>query len=177
MTDDAQRNTGPDEAADGPRQLHHWFRDRFGNPSAVYGLIVYSALIASVSDHEAQLWAIIGTAVGTLVIFFVAHVFAHTLADHGRLHLGAAIGNAVAHSAGMLYSAVPSTAVLVLGMVEGGDPDVTVSVALLVAMIVLGVLGYSAYAERGVRRSVRWVGALGTAALGFVIFFLDYLVH
>ena len=77
----------------------------------------------------------------------------------------------------MLYSSVPSTAILIAGTLEGADPDTTVSVALVVAMVVLGILGYSAYAERGARRSIRWAGAVGTATLGFVIFLLDYAIH
>ncbi|MEN2740141.1 hypothetical protein ABCS02_20280 [Microbacterium sp. X-17] len=171
-----------DHATDGPeperrRRLHHWLRERFGSPAAVYGLIVYSVAIAVVSDHEETLPGVLVKSVLTLVIFFVAHVFAHTLADHGRLSLGAAIGRAVRHSAGMLYSSVPSTAVLLLGTLENGDAETTVSVALIVSMVVLAVLGYSAYAERGASRALRWVGAIGTGLLGFLIVALDYAVH
>lgn len=166
-----------DSPRQSPRSLHRWFRDRFGNPSAVYGLIVFSTLMATVSDRYSETWQVLVEAVTSLVIFFIAHVFAHTLAEHGELSLGAAIGSAVRHSAGMLYAAVPSIAVLIAGMVEGYDAEDTVLVALAVAMLVLFVLGYSAYAERGARHAVRWVGAFGTAALGFVIFVLDYLTH
>jgi hypothetical protein len=171
MSDD---DTRPGEQR--PR-LHRWLRARFGSPAAVYGLIVYSVAIAVVSDEEETLGGVLGKSVLSLLVFFVAHVFAHTLSDHGRLPLGAAIGSGVRHSAGMLYSSVPSTAVLLAGTLEGGEPDATVSLALIVSMIVLAVLGYSAYAERGVRRTMRWAGAIGTGFLGFVIFSLDYAVH
>ena len=159
------------------RPFHHWFRDRFGNPSAVYGLIVYSVVIATASDDTTAMPEILLTSIGSLLVFFVAHVFAHTLADHGRLPLGAAIAHGVRHSVGMLYSAIPSTLVLVAGLSESFDDDTAAEISLLVAMVVLGLLGYSAYAERGVRRTTRWIGAIGTALLGFVIIMLDYFAH
>lgn len=175
-TDDDGRRQAP-ATGKAPTSLHRWFRDRFGNPSAVYGLIVFSTLMAGVSDQYSETWQVLAESVASLLIFFIAHVFAHTLAEHGELPLGAAIGSAVRHSAGMLYSAVPSVTVLLTGMLEGADPEWLVSLALLVAMLVLFILGYSAYAERGARRTMRWIGAFGTAALGFVIFLLDLATH
>ena len=53
----------------------------------------------------------------------------------------------------------------------------TTLLALLLVMVVLGVLGYSAYAQRGAAVWVRIVGAIGTALFGFVVFVLNYAVH
>jgi drug/metabolite transporter (DMT)-like permease len=158
--------------------VRRWFRSRFGNPSAVYGLIVYTAAIGALSvEDEDDLGAMIVKGLFSLIIFFIAHVFAHTLADHGRLPLHRAIWSGVIHSVGMLYTSIPSTLVLVLGLVLGWDAGDAADYALIASVVMLGILGYSAYAERGARHVIRWVGAAGTAALGLLILVLDYLVH
>jgi hypothetical protein len=163
---------------DGRGAVRRWFRSRFGNPSAVYGLIVYTAAIGALSvEDEDDLGSVLVRSVIALLVFFVAHVFAHTLADHGRLPLHQAIWSGVTHSVGMLYTSIPSTIVLILGVVFDWDPGDASDLALLTSVIMLGILGYSAYAERGSRHVIRWVGAVGTAALGFLILVLDYLVH
>jgi hypothetical protein len=145
-----------------------WLRRVFGGPSAVYGLILYSALIAGVSDESTDALEVLFVSLFSLIIFFIAHVFAHTLSDHGEKGLRDALRGGLAHSAGMLYAAIPSTLVLIVG---------AVSIALLIANIELGVLGYSAYAQRGAPRIVRVLGAVGTAILGFAITVLNYAVH
>ncbi|MBU4464908.1 MAG: hypothetical protein KKH75_03565 [Actinobacteria bacterium] len=154
-----------------------WLRARFASPSAVYGLILYSALIMGVSDHHTDSWEVLLVSGVSLLIFFVAHVFAHTLSDHGEKGYRASVAGAVHHSSGMLYAALPSTAVLVVGGATGMPADDSVELALLLAVLTLGVLGYSAYAQRGSSRRVRVVGAIGTALLGALVMLLNYAVH
>ncbi|WP_396641760.1 hypothetical protein [Microbacterium sp.] len=154
-----------------------WLRRVFGGPSAVYGLILYSALIAGVSDESTDALEVLFVSLFSLIIFFIAHVFAHTLSDHGEKGLRDALRGGLAHSAGMLYAAIPSTLVLIVGATTRMDAEDAVSIALLIANIELGVLGYSAYAQRGAPRIVRVLGAVGTAILGFAITVLNYAVH
>lgn len=165
------------ETAEPGTALHRFIRERFGSPSAIYGLIVYTAAVAAISDQHSQLGEVILQSVYTLVIFFIAHVFAHTLAEHGRLTLPRAIASAVRHSVGMLYSSLPSTIVLLIALSEGWTQDDAVDGALIVAIVMLGILGYSAYARRGSRHIVRWIGAVGTAAIGFLVLVLELATH
>ncbi|MDO8384655.1 MAG: hypothetical protein Q7T17_16975 [Microbacterium sp.] len=160
-----------------PAGFRGWLRRVFGGPSAVYGLILYSALIAGVSDESTDSLEVLIVSFISLIIFFIAHVFAHTLSDHGDHGFWNALEGGVRESAGMLYAAIPSTLVLIAGATTHMDADDSVSLALLVATLVLGVLGYSAYARRGAGRFVRIVGAIGTAILGFAIMILNYAVH
>ncbi len=77
----------------------------------------------------------------------------------------------------MLYSAIPATAVLVIGFLAHWTTDAAVDGALIASVATLGVLGYSAYSLRGASQGVRIAGALGTAALGLILLILNVLTH
>lgn len=159
------------------RGARPWLRERFASPEAVYGLILYSALIAAVSDDETDSADVLITAVVTLLIFYLAHVFATTLASHGERGFGKAVAHAIHHSSGMLYASIPPTIPLLAGAIGRIDADDAVGLSLIVASLVLGVLGYSAYAQRGAPVWLRLLGAVGTMVFGFVVFTLNALVH
>lgn len=176
-------------------------RDQVVTADAVYGAILFSALIAAGSDAEADhagdgipgdelrvriafddgdLVDTLLVAITTLLVFWIAHVYARTLAGHGRrdgedVRLGESLRRAVAHSNGMLWSAIPATLVLLLG-IAGALPDAS-DWALLVNLVVLGVLGYQALSERGRAIPLRVLGAVATALLGLVIILVKIAVH
>ena len=143
----------------------------------MYGLILFTVLIAVASDEHTGLGEVFLVSVVSLVVFFVAHVFAHTLGDHGEQGFRKASAAAVHHSSGMLYASVPPALVLAVGALAGADAETVSDYADLVSVLVLGVLGYFAYSRRTDRVAIRLVGALGTALLGAVIMVMDYLVH
>ena len=66
---------------------------------------------------------------------------------------------------------------LMVALVWGSKSHHTHNLPLFQLIIVLGVLGYSAYAQRGAAIWVRVIGAIGTAMFGFVVFVLNYAVH
>jgi len=156
-------------------------RDRIVTADAVYGTILFAALIAVKADDEhgsdgvpgdataasgahvqvdvtaahADLVQVILVSVGTLLVFWAAHVYARTIAGHGLrngedVRLGQSFRQGVRRSMGMLYSAIPATIVLILGATGlFGD---AADWALWVNVLVLGVLGYQALSER--RRAI-----------------------
>jgi hypothetical protein len=176
-------------------------RDRVVTADAVYGTILFAALIAVSSDADHSGDGIPGdqgfhvtietaervdlvqtliVSLTTLVVFWIAHVYARTIAGHGfrggkDVRLGTAFHRAIDHSNGMLWSAIPATLVLLLGIV-GVIPDAS-DWSLVVNILVLGVLGYQALSER--RRSIplRILGGVITAVLGLVIIIIDIAVH
>ncbi len=154
-----------------------WLDARFRSPAAIYGLIVFAAFLSVDSEHADDVWDMLATAVWTLVIFFIAHVFAHTLTDHGERGLRAATRGAVQHASGMLYAALPASLALVLAGMQGWAVDDAYEASMWVTVAVLAVLGYVAYWRRGAHWSVRLLGALGTAALGVLIILLEYAIH
>lgn len=155
-----------------------WVRENLLTADAIYGLILYSALVAGVSDEDANATEVLIVSGVSLLIFWGAHVFAQTLASHGaEKSLGSAVREAFADSAGMLYASVLPSLPLIVGAFGLMSTDDAVSVALLISMIVLGVLGYSALGERGKPRVLRILGAVGTAFFGFTVIVLNIAVH
>lgn len=153
-------------------------RDRLVTPDAVYGLILFSALIGAVDDDNSEALEVLFVSVVSLVVFWGAHVFAGTIAAHGAdTPLGAALRRAIGHSMGMLYAAILPTLVLLLGVFHVMSADDAVGLALVVAMVLLGVLGYSAFAQRRSPVAIRILGALGTALFGAVMIVLNIAVH
>ena len=159
------------------------FRDRLVTPDAVYGTVLFAAVVAATSDdgeHAAGPLEILVTAGLTLVVFCIAHIYARTIATHGvrrgeDVPLGTAFRRAVRASLGMLWAVVPSVVVLLLGVF--GAIEESDDWALWVAVVVLGLLGYQAFAERGSRVWARILGGVVTAVIGVVVIVLDLLVH
>ena len=180
-------------------------RDQVVSADAIYGTILYAALIAVASDENGadgtgdgipgdatQHGVVIEFGGGaldrvavfdtlllagvTLIVFWLAHVYARTIAGHGAAKsLRTALGNALDASAGMLYAAIPSTIVLLLGII-GVLPDAA-DWSLVIAILVLGILGYQSFAERGSRVWLRILGAVVSGLLGLILVILDASVH
>jgi hypothetical protein len=156
--------------------------EHFVTPDAVYGLILYAALIGAVSDDDSNALEVLIFSGISLIVFWGAHVFAGAIAGHGvkdgtTVTLGHATARAIGHSSGMLYAAILPSVALLLGVFSLISTDDAVSLALLVAMIVLGVLGYNAFAQRGSHVAIRILGALGTALFGLFMIILNIAVH
>lgn len=155
-----------------------WVRERLLTAEAIYGLILYTALVAGVSDDDSDAVEVLVISVVSLLIFWGAHVFAQTLAAHGaEKKLSVALGHAINDSSGMLYASVLPSVPLVLGAFSIMTTDDAVSLSLLIAMIVLGALGYNALGERGKHPVLRVLGAIGTAFFGFLVIVLNIAVH
>lgn len=157
--------------------IRAWVDARFRSAPAIYGLIVFAAFVAVDSDHAVDSWDILETAAWTLVVFYIAHVFAHTLTDHGKLSLPAATWRAMRHSSGMLYASIPAAITLIVCGVQGTSPEDAYGATMWTTTAVLAVLGYLAYWRRGAHPLVRVIGAVGTAFLGVFIVLLEYAIH
>jgi hypothetical protein len=165
------------EAVGALRGVARWFDTRFRSAAAIYGLIAFAAFITISSDHAEDPWDMLDTAVWTLLVFYIAHVFAHTLTDHGEHGFAKATRHAMQHAAGMLFAAVPAAIVLVVCGLQGTGVDDAYVASIWATTAVLAVLGYVAYWRRGAHPVVRLVGAAGTAALGLIIVLLEYAIH
>lgn len=164
-----------------PRDRSHgfaaWFDARFRSATAVYGLIVYMAFITISADEAEHPVEMLFDSAVSIIVFFIAHVFAHTLTDHGDMRLSHAIHNAVRHASGMLYTSALPAIVLIGGALTSSPVDDTYEGAVWVSIILLAILGYIAYSKRGSHVLIRLVGAVGTAALGWMIVVLEWLIH
>jgi hypothetical protein len=160
-----------------PRGFAGWLDVRFRSPAAIYGTIVFAAFLAIGSDHAEDPMDLLDNAILSLIVFFLAHVFAHTLTDHGEHGFRSALRQAVTHSAGMLYAAIPPTLVIVIGSFTDASVEDLYDITVWVTIAVLAVLGYVAYWRRGTHLAIRLLGAFGTGLLGFLLVVLEYAVH
>lgn len=200
MTDQATEGTLPAVAPRDPalpRLLH-----RFVTAEAVYGLVLFAAVIAAASDEEAEAAAdedptlvlndvtyVISDSTSVLVwaalsavVFWGAHVFAHAVAGHGvhdgePISVGLATKRAFHHAAGMLYAPILPSIPLLLGALNLIPYDTAVDAALWTTMGLLGVLGFLAFTARRSNIIIRILGGLGTAFLGLVIIIINALLH
>lgn len=177
------------------------FLQRFVTPEAVYGLVLYAAIVGAASDEaegpdadpatlewndasvvipEASgvlIWVIL-----SMIVFWGAHVFAHSVAGHGvrdgkSVRVKEAVGLAFLHSAGMLYAPILPTIALLIGAL-GIIPDaIAIDAALWVSVIVLGVLGFLAFVAKRSTWIISVLGGLATAVLGLLIILINAVMH
>ncbi|MCS5718263.1 hypothetical protein N1027_08935 [Herbiconiux sp. CPCC 205763] len=167
--------------AHGELSLYRRLRHELVTPESIYGTIIVSALIVIAEDDESDFNLLVVVA-GTSFVFWIAHVFAATVAHHGKrggieIPLGEALGNAVRHSAGLLIAAIIPILVLALGAAGIVDEDLAYVLALFVGVVILFVLGTLAFAERGSRWYFCLLGGTATALLGVVVILLKAVFH
>jgi hypothetical protein len=160
-----------------------WERIRHAvvTPELIYGTIISSAVIAVADDDDSDFDVFVVTIV-TMLVFWAAHVFAIAVANHGRregrvIGIREAFRGGAHHSVGLLYASVIPLLFLVLGSIGVLDEDTAYLVALVVGMVLLGVLGWLAFADRGSPWPVRLLGGLGTALFGLVIVAFKAFLH
>lgn len=174
---------------------------RLVTPEAVYGLVLYAAVLAAVSgeadepdaedptlvlnEHVVTLTdstAILIWVWMTTIVFWAAHVFAHAVAGHGvhdgkEIGLRRATGQAFRHAAGMLYAPLVPSVALLLGAFGVLSDPVAVDSALWITAGLLGLLGFLAFIARGSKIIIAILGGLGTALLGLVMIVLNAVMH
>lgn len=175
--------TGGDAAT--PQRTSRSKRERLvsltTSAGGVYGLIVISGIVVVSRNFTARSVDGLLVVLGTLLVLFVAHSYALTVAQlaPGRreVTLREAIRRGVTESAGMLVVGLVPAAVLLLGVVGLMRPSDAVWLALLVDVALLALLGWGITAGRTRSGWARLGGALVTAALGGVIILLKVLIH
>jgi hypothetical protein len=198
MTEDAAR---ADTARSATASRLPAFLHRFVTPEAVYGLVLYAAVVAAASDEaegadadpatlewndasvvipEASgvlIWVIL-----SMIVFWGAHVFAHAVAGHGvrdgqPVSVAAATRQAFHHSAGMLYAPILPTVALLLGALGILPDDVAIEAALWISVGVLGLLGFLAFVAKRSSWIISILGGVATAVLGLLIILINAVMH
>jgi hypothetical protein len=146
-------------------QLAHRFAE------AIYGTVIAAGVLVAVSDEsQPDAGAAAAYAFVTVVVFWLAHAWAHTL---GRRAAGAATpggftGSLVADSP-LVLSAVPALAGLGLALILGASDETALAVASWVCVALLGIWG-AAIGVRERQSPVRVaLTAGGSAALGLIM--------
>lgn len=172
---------------------------RIVTESAIYGLILVSALLIVVGRGEQSSWETFIKVLGTVLVFWVAHVFAHVVAQlsAGRsnspgavsgdasvgeepVRLGAvrrAFSHAFAHSAGLLLAAVVPLVIILAGVLTFISGETATWTALWVDVALLGVLGFLGAGGWTRRLGLRLAAGTITALLGVSIMLLKAFIH
>ena len=147
----------------------------------VYGVVLVAALIAIGEENETDLDVLLFV-VGTVVVFWLAHLYAGVVAANGTtagaaLPLWTKIRRAAAHTGGLLLAVVPPTLILWLGVFGILDESVAYTASLLSGVVVLGIIGYLNAARTRRPLWMRIIATLTTAMLGVLVILLDIATH
>ena len=148
---------------------------------AIYGQILVTAIVAALSeDPDAATGYLLLSAVTTILVFWVAHVYAGAIGRGITLRRTVERGEFrefMGTELPMIEAAIPTVIILALGTVGVFSRNTTVSLAIGVgvAMLFLAGLAFGRYT------SSSWPAALLSAALtsglGLVIVALKAIVH
>jgi hypothetical protein len=158
-------------------------RSGFVTAESVYGIILVSGMIVASGGKGATSWTVFLSVLGTVIVFWAAHVYAGTVAAHGvKVHDGhtslkTAFRLSLRRSLGLLTAALLPSAILLLGALQAIDDTVAIWTALWLGVVLLAVIGYSAFARLGSTFPMRIVGALTTAAFGVAMIVLKAVIH
>ncbi|POH64333.1 hypothetical protein C3B61_12815 [Cryobacterium zongtaii] len=158
------------------------FPGGFVTEASVYGTILVSGMIVVAGGYGATSWQTFLGVIGTVFVFWAAHVYAGAVVEYGLNQaqdstMATAVRLSLRHSLGFLTSAIPPSIVLLLGALRAVPDDVAVWAALWLGVVILGAIGYSAFAFRGSPWVIRILGCLGTSTLGIAMILLKVLVH
>ncbi|MBD7957138.1 hypothetical protein H9651_05775 [Microbacterium sp. Sa4CUA7] len=148
----------------------------------VYGVILVSGMIVVAGTQSFGAWEVFATVVTTVLVFWMAHIYAGTVAHHGT-HDGHAVGLraamriALVRSSGLLLGALLPTAVLLLGAARVIPDLAAMWAALWVGVAVLAVIGFVSFRSRGSSVAKSLIGSFVTAAFGLAMIALKTTLH
>jgi hypothetical protein len=146
----------------------------------VYGtIVVMAALTAGGEAYEHDLWRLVAIVVTTVLVLWIAHVYAHGLGEslHASRRLDTAeLGAVAGRELAIPLAAVAPTTMLVLGAVGvfRGSTAVWLAVGICVAALAVQGLRYAAVERLGPVATVAAVAC--NLALGLAIVALKVIV-
>jgi hypothetical protein len=118
--------------------------------------------------------------VGTVFVFWLAHIYAAVVASRGEHSMGSlrtAIFNGIRHTYGMLVAMLVPAALLALAAIGLVEEYTAYYLALGSGVVILAVIGYGNAARNGGSWRWRLAGAVATTLLGLLVIVLSIIVH
>lgn len=153
----------------------------------MYGVVLVSGLLVILANQSEAVPAfILAKVLGTAIVFWLAHVYAGTVAHLGdetdlaegeRGQLAKAIRHSLDHLWGMLLAPIVPAIALGASLVTPLSQDQAIWGTLWVNVGLLAVLGYWGVSRWSARLWARLTGGLITAAFGLVLVLLKALIH
>jgi hypothetical protein len=160
----------------------HWRRLAIvaANPrGAVYGTVVACAVIAATAAGGESPELILVATASTLLVFWLAHVYADFL-DHELRHASSGlrvVASIMGHELSMLAAPALSILFLLLSAIGLLDEGLAVRLALWNGVVQLVGWGVDAGRRRGRAWPSALLGGLVNGAFGVVIIMLEVLLH
>ena len=146
------------------------------NAEAVYGTVLTAGLISAFSLYNPGLPALIARTVGTVLVFWGAHVYAEIVGNR-EMSWREAVREALQRSAGLLWALIVPVACLSVAALLGWPVDAAVDLSLWAAVVTLAVLGWWAARQRQAGLLAKLATGAGTAGMGLALIALKALVH
>lgn len=164
-----------------PTWSYQNLRRGFVTAELISGTVLVSVVIA-VADERNGIADVFVTTILSVLVFWVTQVFVVAVAvqgvrsDEEAISLRRTFRMAVRRSNGLLVAAVPPLVVLLIGIFGLYQGEVAYWIALWLGVAILAVLGWIAFAGRGIPWYWRACGAVATAAFGVLAILLKILV-
>ncbi len=155
--------------------------DAYTGEHGIYGVVLVTALIAVGWEEETDLEVLLFV-LGTVVVFWLAHLYAgvvaHRATAEGRASsVWGSIATTAHHSVGMLVAMLLPAAILLLAVVGLVEEYTAYFIALGSGVVTLGAIGFLNAVRNGSGWGWRILGVLVTVGLGLLVIVLSILVH
>jgi hypothetical protein len=146
--------------------------------AGIYGTVITAAVVAAAGGHLPTAALAIAVLM-TLVVCWIAEQYAEVLAEeteHGHLPTWAKIRSGMANTWPMVSAAYLPVLALVIARLFGASHTVAANLALIVAMALLMIHGWTAGRAAGLRGSRLMLATLIAASLGLMMIILKNFV-
>jgi hypothetical protein len=148
---------------------------------AIYGQILVTSLVGALSeDSEIEAGYILVSVVSTMLVFWLAHVYAEALSRglEARRHLEwAEIRRLAAREWPLVQAAIPTAIVLALGAIGALSTETAVDIAIALGIVALFTWGLAIGRASGWSWAAALFGAAISACFGLAVVGLKALVH
>jgi hypothetical protein len=150
-----------------------------GGEGAITGTVVCAAAIAYGAGHLDSTAQLCLAIVGTVVVYWLAHVHAVTLGSSltHRHHPIAALRHALVHTLPILGASVVPLVILLLGRVAGAELRTAAWIALIATIALLTFYSYMAGVRGGLDTGGRIASACAGAGIGILVALLKIALH
>jgi hypothetical protein len=146
---------------------------------AIYGTITATAVIAATVGHATPR-QVLGVTVATVLVLWLAHVYAHALAHHLRGATSvqwSAIVRAMGEERPMLVAPLPAFVLLLLGVLGLLDEERSIRLALWAGVLQLIGWGLAFARRQGWGWPAATVAGLVNGVFGLAVVLLEVLLH
>ncbi len=150
-----------------------------GGEGTITGTVVCAAAIAYAGGHTDSVWELSGVILGTVVVYWVAHLHAVTLGSSltHRHHPLAAFQHALRETWPIIGASVVPLAVLLVTSLLGAELRTAAWAALIATIALLTAYSYIAGARGGLDTGGRIASAAAGLGLGLLVVLLKVGLH